>query len=170
MPRAAILRGVNARLAHGGAQRLDLGGKNIRRVVLHPAEPGIILGKFLGGGGHDAAFQRENNGPGAGGSLIQRGQIALVHHRVASSLRKKCQSRLLQHIVYHFFSHFSRWGKKPPDAAVYPPAFPLEALAIAGRILYNMRWCFRINRRAKGNRSYEIRRCGAAQRGQKHAV
>ena len=70
----------NARLAHRGAQSLNLGGKNISGIMLHPAGLGIMLRKFPGRRGHHVALQRKHHGPGRGGSLIQGHQIPLVHH------------------------------------------------------------------------------------------
>ena len=59
------------RLGHG----LALCGPDLHGVVLHPAGLGIDLPEGPLGPGDDAACAVEQNGPGAGGALIQRHYI-----------------------------------------------------------------------------------------------
>ena len=48
-----------------------LGGINLHRIMLHISWLGIKLGKFFLRDLHDILLPVENNGPGAGGALVQ---------------------------------------------------------------------------------------------------
>ena len=63
------------RLAQGG----DLRFQNVVGIVLHPAGLGENLGELHAVGGQHAPRRVKDNGPGAGGSLIQGDQYLLCH-------------------------------------------------------------------------------------------
>ena len=75
------LPGVNPGLGHYLHHHGVLAGPDFHGVVLHPAFPGVELGKFLLADPQDVLLSVKEDGPGAGGTLIQGKNI--VSHCVS---------------------------------------------------------------------------------------
>ena len=87
MPMAAISAGATPDLGDDLHHHAVLGGPDLHGVVLHPALPGVVLGQLLLGHAQDVLLPVEENGPGAGGALIQ-GQNVLAH--ITRLLMERC--------------------------------------------------------------------------------
>ena len=67
--------GLDAALGHHLHHDGVLGGPDFHGVVLHPALFGVDLGEFLLADGDDILLLVEQDGPGTGGSLVQRENV-----------------------------------------------------------------------------------------------
>ena len=74
---AGDVRGGQAALFKGLAQGVELGVQNDHGVMLHPAGLGVNLGEGVLGQGDDVPGGVEDDGPGAGGALVQGDQISV---------------------------------------------------------------------------------------------
>ena len=70
------LLGVDVGGAHGLRQSPLFRGPDVQRVVLHPAGLGVDLAEGVLGPGDDLPGPVEQNGPGAGGALVQGDDIS----------------------------------------------------------------------------------------------
>ena len=81
------LRRLHPRPGDGLHHHAVLGRPDLHGVLLYPALPGVVLGQLLLGHAQDVLLPVEENGPGAGGALIQ-GQNVLAH--ITRLLMERC--------------------------------------------------------------------------------
>ncbi len=105
---AGNLLGVDAALGQHLHQHPVLGGVDFHGVVLHPAGMGVVLGKFLLGQPHNVLLLVKEDGPRAGGALVQ-GDDILLHSLKTPFVHKEkepgrgnrsAQPHLLHNITY----------------------------------------------------------------------